>query len=132
MEKIYTSTPDGERELTPEEYVEWYARQAAAVLPVADLRHITEFAFRMRFTNDEKVAMEMASIDNPELDVLRRQEAARLRVYIADLRAAQFVDLDLPDTRTGVLTLEAIGIIAAGRGAQILDADILAEERFYH
>lgn len=121
---IYRVMVDGvERDATPEEVAEFEAR-----VPSPATRHITELALRKRFTTAEKVAIEMAALDDPAAGLKSRQQAAALRVYLADLRSAAFVDLDFPDTRAGVQDLEAMGVIGVGRAAQILDAEIRPDE----
>lgn len=92
-------------------------------------RRITKTAFRNRFTATEKVVMEMASLDNPAGSMAQRQQAAMLRVSLADTAVATFIDLARLDTRAGVQMLESAGILAAGRALQILDAPIQPEER---
>lgn len=115
-----------ERDATPEEIAEHEARaNEPARLP---RRHITELALRHRLTDAEKVAIEMAALDDPAAGLPQRQLAARLRVYLADIRAALFIDLDMPKTRAGVQDLEDMGLIETGRAAQILDAAIQPEE----
>lgn len=106
----------------------WDGSQWIPATPPVAARRITELALRKRFTTDEKVAIEMAAIDDPSKAMAERRQAGGLRVYLADLRSAAFVDLDFPDTRTGVQNLEALGIIGAGRAVQILDAEILPDE----
>jgi hypothetical protein len=59
-----------------------------------------------------------------------RQQAAMLRASQADQRDATYIDLDRADTRNGVQALEAVGILAAGRALQILDAPVTEEDRF--
>jgi hypothetical protein len=97
--------------------------------PVVVLRHITRLAFRARFTAPEKVALEIASLDNAAAAMPARQQAAALRVYLADVANAAYVDLDRADTRAGVQSLEALGLLAAGRALQILDSEITNAER---
>lgn len=91
---------------------------------------ITRLAFRNRFTTTEKATMEIAGIDNPAAPMLQRQQAAVLRAYmadvaastyVADVAASTYVDLQRPDTRAGVQQLEALGLIAPGRAAKVLD-----------
>lgn len=96
--------------------------------PVEDWR-VTRLAFRNRFTQSEKVALEMAALDNPSAPMPERVQAATLRAYLADVVAATFIDLARPDTRAGVQMLEAAGLLAAGRALEILDAEITPEER---
>lgn len=90
---------------------------------------ITRLAFRNRFLPAEKVALELASLDNPAGTLLERQQAGALRAYLADVAAATFVDLSRADTRAGVRYLETKTLIASGRAAAILDGPIQPEER---
>ncbi|MDY0974995.1 hypothetical protein SOM61_08475 [Massilia sp. CFBP9012] len=94
-------------------------------------RHITKLAFRNRFSMSEKTGIELAALHDPGAPIEQRQASAGLRVYLADLNAATYIDLENEGARAGVLGLEAMGIIDAGRATQILDAEILGEERFY-
>lgn len=96
--------------------------------PVADAR-VTRLAFRNRFTQPEKVALELAALDDPSAAMAQRQQAAALRVYLADVDAATFIDLSRPDTMAGVQALEAMSLIAAGRADEILMAEIQPHER---
>ena len=45
------------------------------------------------------------------------------------VNAANWIDLDRPDTRAMVEQIEAMGLLAAGRAAQILDGEITDIER---
>ena len=90
---------------------------------------ITRLAFRNRFTTAEKVALEIAGLDNPAADMPARQQAAMLRAYLADVAAATWIDLQHPDTRTGVLQLEVLGLLSGGRALEILDTPILPFEK---
>ena len=98
----------------------------AAMLPS---QRITRLAFRNRFKAAEKVALEIASLDDPAAAMPQRQQAAMLRAYLADVAAATHIDLGRADTRGGVQALEAFGLIAPGRAAEILDAPIDPTER---
>ena len=102
---------------------------AAGMLTLAPVTRITRLAFRNRFTAAEKVALEIAALDNPAAPMPARAQAAALRANQADLAAATFVDLARPDTRAGVQVLEAAGLLAEGRALEILDAPIVAGER---
>lgn len=93
------------------------------------VRHITNLAFRNRFTTAEKVAIEMAALDNPASTMAARLQAAAIRVNLADTAAARYIDLDRADTRQGVQNMEAAGLLAAGRATTILDAPVLDVER---
>jgi hypothetical protein len=92
--------------------------------------HITKLAFRNRFTQAEKVAIEIAGLDNPAASMPQRAQAAALRASQQDVAVATFIDLKRADTRAGVQTLEAAGLLAAGRAAVILDTEPVAEELF--
>ncbi|GAD20968.1 hypothetical protein [Acidovorax sp. MR-S7] len=111
---------------------EWDAEhQAELAAREAKDRHlwqITRLAFRNRFTLPEKAGLELASVDDASAPMVQRQQAALLRAYLADVAAATFIDLKRPDTRAGVEQLEALGLLAAGRAAEILDAPIRPEE----
>lgn len=117
------------RDATPEDEAE--LRALASTQPQAIERAITKLAFRNRFTMAEKTAIELAALDAPAAPTEQRQLAAGVRVHLADLNAAAFVALDHEGTRAGVEMLEAIEIIGIGRAAEILDAEIQADERFY-
>ena len=105
-----------------------YRYEDSALVLAPDTR-ITRLAFRNRFTQAEKVALEIASLDNPAATMPQRQQAAALRATLADTAAATFIDLSHADTRAGVQMLEAGGLLAAGRALEILDAPVTPEER---
>lgn len=95
----------------------------APLMPAAPARHITKLAFRNRFTQAEKVAIEIAALDVPAATLQQRSLAAALRASQQDVAVAQYVDLNRTDTRAGVEQLEAVGLLAAGRAAVILDTE---------
>jgi hypothetical protein len=82
---------------------------------------ITRLAFLSRFTDEEAIALDLASIG-------ATVEAATLRRYLSKVNAASFIDLSREDTRAGVLALEPMGILAEGRALEILDAPIQDHE----
>lgn len=84
--------------------------------PVPDAR-ITKLAFRNRFTPAEKVSLYTAA-----------KTSVDIQIYLDDVNAATFIDLQRPDTRANVQGLESAGLIAAGRALQILDAPIQPDE----
>lgn len=85
---------------------------------VLERRRITRLAFRMRLTAAEKAAIYTAA-----------DQVVALRVFLDDLQAATFVDLDDPVTRGGVQQLEMFGLLPPGRAAVILDAAVQPGER---
>lgn len=102
----------------------------APTQPLGDSpRRITKLAFRNRFTKAEKAGIEFATLDDPTAPIAQRQQAAALRAGLKDQEQATFIDLDDEDTRTGVLTLEMVGLIASGRAVEILDAPVQDKER---
>lgn len=91
-------------------------------------RKVTRLAFNQRFTQEERVTIDLASIDNPAADMPSRQLSAALRDMRLQVNSATFIDLDRPDTRAGVQQLEAFGILAPGRALEILDTPLTEEE----
>jgi hypothetical protein len=102
---------------------------AAGMLVLAPATRITRLAFRNRFSQAEKVTLELAALDDPAATMTQRQQAAAIRVHLADVAASTFVDLGRDDTRAGVQALEAGGLIGVGRALEILDAPVEAHER---
>lgn len=98
--------------------------------PAAAARHMTKLGFRNRFTQPEKAGIEFAALDDSTAPMPARQQAASVRAYQADVAAATFIDLDREDLRNGVQALEALGLLASGRAAEILDAPITDIERY--
>lgn len=91
-------------------------------------RWITCLAFDNRFTQAESVAIEIAQLDDPGASMPARQAAAALRASQRKVDRATYIDLDRPDTRAGVIALEAGGLLGAGRALEILDAEIQPHE----
>lgn len=97
---------------------------------VKEIKHITRGAFRNRFTEKEKIAIEMAGIDNPTATIEKRMLAAQIRASNADVAVSQYIDLEREDTRSGVLALEKFGILSAWRALEILDNPVQDFERY--
>lgn len=109
------------------DHVEFDPDPEAPPTPVVPTR-ITKLSFRQRFLQAERVAIEIASLDNPAADMSVRAQAATLRSYLKDIDAASHVDLNFPATRAGVQLLETVGLIGAGRAAVILDTPPTEDE----
>ena len=92
-------------------------------------RIITNLAFDLRFETSERVAIELASLDDPSASSAARQQAAAIRVALQRADKASWVDLDADVTRMSVQQLEALGLIAEGRATEILDAEVQDSER---
>lgn len=103
-------------------HVEWLAWCAAGNSPTLGVeaapaeRILTKLAFRRRFTLAERVAMDSAP-DNTAFDANTR---AILRTMTRDLELAEDINLDDADVISGVMLLEQLQIIAAGRAAEVL------------
>ena len=115
--------PESGSEVIGEATPEWSLPDLAleAVLESPD-RRITKLAFMTRFSDSEAVMIDLASQG-------ATANAAAMRRYQAKLNAASWIDLARADTRSGVQTLEAVGLIGSGRALQILDAPISGDER---
>ena len=104
-------------------------RYEDGALALAPDTRITRLAFRNRFTSAEKMALEMAALDDPKAPMAQRQQAAAIRVHLADVAASTFIDLAAQDTRDGVQALEAGGLLTEERALEILDAPVQPHER---
>lgn len=91
---------------------------------------LTRLAFRLRFTQAEKIAIEMAALDNPAAPVQQRMMAAALRADLADTAVSLFIDTDRTETRAGVSALASLGLLTADRPAVILDTPALLHELY--
>jgi hypothetical protein len=130
---VYTYASDNPVEWSGMEFAthDHLADSTAVAAPVVEgARRITRLAFRNRFTTAEKVALEIASLDNPNASMAARANAAALRANQADIAAATFIDLNRKDTRDGVILLGAVGLLGNGRALTILDTAITSEEQY--
>lgn len=98
--------------------------------PAPEFRYITKLAFRNRFATKEKVMIELAGAYNPADPVQKQQLAASVRVSNEDIAASTYIDLDRPDTRAGVKSMEDFGLLAVGRADEILDSPVQDFERY--
>lgn len=85
-------------------------------------RLLTQRAFICRFTDEEAVRLDLASIGATE-------QAAYLRRYQAKVAASPIINMDDPDIPKGIRALELGGLLADGRAAQIIDAQIQNGEK---
>lgn len=117
-------------------YTDWVAAgnsptEIHTLTETVALQEITKFAFRKRFTQAEKVAIDLMSIDSPSADISIRQQQAALRVSLADQANAEFISLVDTAVITGVHTLVALGVLTAVRATEILTAPIADDERWH-
>lgn len=76
--------------------------------PAPRLR-LSKREFRNQFTMPEKQAIYTAA-----------ESSVDVRIFLDDLMAVDFVDLDFPDTMAAVNSLESAGLLAPGRASEIL------------
>lgn len=90
---------------------------------------ITRRAFRARFTMEERVSMDITSIDNPSATLQERQVSAAVRTLMKDVDDALFIDLQNPSLVDGMAALVQFGIITQDRATAITTAPITQDER---
>lgn len=81
----------------------------ATIEQPAPERNVTKLQYLRRFTQPERINIRDASAASPEL-----------YDYLAMLELAEDINLDDPDTIAAVGMLEAVGLIATGRAAEVL------------
>lgn len=79
--------------------------------PIPPTRILSKLAYLRLFTQDERIAIRTASDLNPALFD-----------YLEMLKLADEIDLNDTDTVGAVMMLEAAGLIAEGRAAEVLNA----------
>ena len=77
---------------------------------------LTHLEFRRLFTLQERIAFDNFE-ENPALAPEHKQT---LRTLMKDMELAQVLDLKDPDLIAGVSAIQAFGIIAPGRAAEVL------------
>jgi hypothetical protein len=107
------------------EYVNWInAGNSPTEVTVPDNDNlgtkITVLAFRNRFTVNEKIMMDLASIDDPTKTMNERQISAAIRVILRDCDCASFIDLSRPDIVSGLELMKSVGILTPERANEIL------------
>ena len=81
---------------------------------------LTKLEFRNRFTLQEKAAIDLASLDNPQASMDQRLIAASLRAMLADQAMAEFIDLSDETTIAGVQYLAQVGLLTEKRAQEVL------------
>lgn len=92
-------------------------------------RRLSLAGWRRRFTREERIAIEIAKLDDPTASMEQRQAAAALRSYIKDQEAANYIDLDDPDVLEGLHTLATYGLIKPYRIGEIQEPDAAEGDR---
>lgn len=94
-----------------------------------EARRITPKAFLSRFTTAEYVAIDLASIDNPQAPQSVRELAAMLRLFLTKVNSARFIDLDDDETIDGVNALVQFNLLTSVRAHEILNDEVKEKER---
>ncbi|MBJ2129057.1 hypothetical protein JC525_08920 [Alteromonas sp. IB21] len=95
--------------------------------PVEDKR-ITPKSFLNRFTTAEYVAIDLASIDNPQGTQQSREQAAMLRLFLAKVNSARFIDLDDDEAIDGINSLVQFELLTSVRAFEILNDEVKEKE----
>lgn len=96
-----------------------YREVVAPELPlVAQDRHLAPASFKRRLTQPERIGIRQAAKVSDEV-----------YDFMDLLDTSKFIDLDDPLTQYGLQQLEAAGLLAAGRAAEILTAPVQESER---
>jgi hypothetical protein len=92
-------------------HVEYFETPPPPTTVYGGRRTLTHLEFMSLFTADERVAIRAAGASNP---------------YVYDflelMQLSQEIDVDDPRTQVGVMTLEQMAVIAAGRAEKVLNA----------
>jgi len=96
--------------------------------PTSARRIISNLAFDRRFTLQERVNIELASQHDPAAGLEQRGQAAALRVIQSRAEKALFIDLDDPETQSGVMYMEQAGLLSTERALEILMAPVQSDE----
>lgn len=103
---------------------EWVqARLSQASVNTPKESRVTVLAFLNRFTDEEAIKLDLASIG-------ATIQAAAIRRYLQKVNAATFIDLAREDLISGVTQLETLGILTAGRAEAILNTPVSDLERY--
>ena len=94
-----------------------------------EVKHLSKVAYRMRFTTAERVAIEWASVDRPELSIEQRMLSAALRSNMKDQEQASYIDLDDPAIAEGHANLVSAGLLTTYRDAEIRHSAVLEKEK---
>lgn len=91
---------------------------------------MTNFAFDMRYTLPERIAIERLGIVTAEMTSAQVDTALAVRINLERAKKALFVDPQNPATRAGVMQFVQLGALTEARALEILDAPIQEHERF--
>lgn len=81
---------------------------------------LTKLQFRQRFTPAERIMIDAFNASFESSELLTAEQKATLRTLLEDFRAAEDIRLSDNGTILGVQMYEQMGLIAAGRAAEVL------------
>lgn len=90
----------------------------SAPAAASEQRHLAPASFKRRLTQPERIGIRQAAKVSDEV-----------YDFMDLLDTSKFIDLDDPLTQYGLQQLEAAGLLAAGRAAEILTAPVQESER---
>ena len=96
------------------------AREAAVGIVDASVVPLTKFEFRQLFAPTERAAIDAFNAGFEASGALSAEQKAAIRTNLEDYKASGAVYLNNPATIAGVQLYESLGLIAAGRAAEIL------------
>ena len=108
-EVVYAYAADEATDFPEFPFAQYNHTIKATIEQPAPERNVTKLQYLRRFTGPERQTIRQAAKGNPELED-----------YLAMLEIAQDINLDDPDTIAAVNMLEAVGLIAPGRAAEVL------------
>ena len=112
--------------------IDKYGYQNLSLRKLTATLGLTTGAFYKHFKSKdalyEKVAIELASIDNPTATSQDRQISALMRVFKEDLANATYIDLSNANVQSALEVFEQYGIIASGRALTIINTPVSIDE----
>jgi len=116
----YVDSGDGTYHEDSMTYAPEWVLEDAPVIPAPDYgSNISRLAFKLRMTADERKAIRAAAESN-----------ADLYDFMDLLSDSTYIDLTRAETIAGVGQLETAGLLASGRGDEVLNAPVTQEEQW--
>jgi hypothetical protein len=112
--------------LDPEPDVGWVLQGSVLIDPTGTaqpLKRISKLKFAQRFTDVELATIESYAWQSTPT-------AAALRAALRKQMIAEYIDLALPETATGLLSLVGLGLITADRASVILNTPVSESEKY--
>lgn len=91
---------------------------------------LTQYAFDMRFSLMERVAIERAAMVEPGMTEAEAITATAVRVNLDRAKKATYINPMRAETRSGVLQFVTLNLLTEARALEILDAPILPREEY--